>query len=141
MRRASRVASLTVVLLVGGCATIDPARDLQEAVALAGDSVGAAPRLLRSDDERREARATVQKILAEPLAIDDAVRIAVAYSPAMQASLHDGAARSAAAVQSARLPNPVFTFERLLRPGGLIADIKGIWRSTKLPEGRRRWQL
>jgi len=125
MRRASRVASLTVVLLVGGCATIDPARDLQEAVALAGDSVGAAPRLLRSDDERREARATVQKILAEPLAIDDAVRIAVAYSPAMQASLHDGAARSAAAVQSARLPNPVFTFERLLRreEGGIDKDI------------------
>ncbi len=33
------------------------------------------------------------------------------------------------------------TFERLLRPGGLIADIKGIWRTTTLPEGRRRWQL
>ena len=33
------------------------------------------------------------------------------------------------------------TFERLLRPGGLIADIKGIWRATKIPPGRRRWQL
>lgn len=125
MRRALRVASLTVVLLLAGCATIDPARDLREAAALAGDSVGVAPRLLRSDDERREARAEVQKILAGPLAVDDAVRIAVAHSPAMQASLYDGAARSAAAVQSARLPNPVFTFERLLRreEGGIDKDI------------------
>lgn len=33
------------------------------------------------------------------------------------------------------------TFERLVRPSGLIADIKGIWGKTKLPAGRRRWQL
>ncbi len=30
---------------------------------------------------------------------------------------------------------------RLARPGGLIADIKGIWRGRELPAGRRRWQL
>ena len=30
---------------------------------------------------------------------------------------------------------------RLTRPGGLIADIKGIWRGRDLPAGRRRWQL
>ncbi|MEP7262317.1 MAG: TolC family protein, partial [Usitatibacter sp.] len=38
-----------------------------------------------------------------------------AYSPALQAMLFEGAARSADATQSARLPNPIFTFERLLR--------------------------
>ncbi len=125
MTLASRVVSGALTVLLAGCATFDPARELQEASALAGDSVGAPPRLLRSDDERREARAAVQKILAEPLAADDAVRIAVAHSPAMQASLYDGVARSAAAVQSARLPNPVFTFERLLRreEGGIDKDI------------------
>ncbi len=30
---------------------------------------------------------------------------------------------------------------RLVKPGGLIADIKAIWRGQKLPEGRQRWQL
>ncbi len=30
---------------------------------------------------------------------------------------------------------------RLARPGGLIADIKGIWRGRALPAGRHRWQL
>ena len=33
------------------------------------------------------------------------------------------------------------TFARLLAPGGLVADIKGIWRGLKLPEGLRRWEL
>ena len=32
-------------------------------------------------------------------------------------------------------------FARLAAPGGLIADIKGIWRRAALPEGMRRWQL
>ncbi len=32
-------------------------------------------------------------------------------------------------------------FARLLRPGGLVADIKGMWRAVDLPEGLRRWVL
>jgi UDP-N-acetyl-D-galactosamine dehydrogenase len=32
-------------------------------------------------------------------------------------------------------------FARLARQGGLIADIKGIWRGTPLPDGIRRWSL
>ena len=33
------------------------------------------------------------------------------------------------------------TFSGLVQPGGLIADIKGMWRGTPLPEGMCRWQL
>jgi UDP-N-acetyl-D-glucosamine/UDP-N-acetyl-D-galactosamine dehydrogenase len=29
----------------------------------------------------------------------------------------------------------------LLRPDGLVADIKGMWRNTPLPPGLRRWTL
>jgi len=32
-------------------------------------------------------------------------------------------------------------FQALLKPGGLVADIKGMWRETPLPDGARRWQL
>lgn len=32
-------------------------------------------------------------------------------------------------------------FRSLVRPGGLIADVKNIWRSTPLPDELRRWQL
>ncbi len=31
--------------------------------------------------------------------------------------------------------------ERLLNPGGLLADIKGMWREVTLGEGYRRWSL
>ena len=29
----------------------------------------------------------------------------------------------------------------LLKPAGLLADVKGMWRETNLPRGTRRWQL
>lgn len=32
-------------------------------------------------------------------------------------------------------------FARLVRPGGLVADIKGMWRTVDLPDDRRRWTL
>lgn len=30
---------------------------------------------------------------------------------------------------------------RLVRPGGLVADVKGMWRDLRLPEGYGRWTL
>jgi UDP-N-acetyl-D-glucosamine/UDP-N-acetyl-D-galactosamine dehydrogenase len=32
-------------------------------------------------------------------------------------------------------------FRRLLRDGGLVADLKAMWRAAELPPGLRRWQL
>jgi UDP-N-acetyl-D-galactosamine dehydrogenase len=32
-------------------------------------------------------------------------------------------------------------FTRLLRPGGMVADVKGMWRGIDLPPHIRRWQL
>ena len=33
------------------------------------------------------------------------------------------------------------TFESLLTPGGLVVDVKDMWRGTALPDGARRWTL
>jgi UDP-N-acetyl-D-glucosamine/UDP-N-acetyl-D-galactosamine dehydrogenase len=33
------------------------------------------------------------------------------------------------------------TFEKLLKPGGLVADVKAMWRGVHLPAGVRRWEL
>ncbi|HUC62768.1 MAG TPA: nucleotide sugar dehydrogenase [Alphaproteobacteria bacterium] len=32
-------------------------------------------------------------------------------------------------------------FARLVKPGGLVADVKGLWRKAELPAGIRRWEL
>lgn len=116
-------AALAAALALAGCATVDADRDVGQAAALASGASGASPKLLRSERERSEARAQVDALLAQPLAMDDAVRIAVAHGASLQATLFDGVARSAAAAQSARLPNPVFTFERLVRRDEHGADL------------------
>ncbi len=36
---------------------------------------------------------------------------------------------------------PLAEFERLLEPGGLIADIKAMWRGLEKPQYLRKWQL
>ena len=33
------------------------------------------------------------------------------------------------------------SFSKMVAPGGLVADIKGLWRHIDLPEGMRRWNL
>jgi UDP-N-acetyl-D-glucosamine/UDP-N-acetyl-D-galactosamine dehydrogenase len=33
------------------------------------------------------------------------------------------------------------TFEKLLKPKGLVADVKAIWRHLELPSGMTRWEL
>jgi len=32
-------------------------------------------------------------------------------------------------------------FARLIRQGGMIADVKGMWREAELPDGARRWEI
>jgi hypothetical protein len=29
----------------------------------------------------------------------------------------------------------------MVKPGGLVADIKGMWRKVKMPAGLQRWRL
>jgi outer membrane protein TolC len=104
-------------LLVSGCASLDIDRDLESAPGTT---------LRATEGERDAARAAVGKILAKPITAEDASRIAVAFSPSFQVMLAEAAARSAEVIESTRLPNPVFTFERLVRgeDGGADKDIK-----------------
>ena len=115
MSLALRVVTLALAGILAGCASLEADRNLADADALARETAGASPRLLRSDADRSEARAEVDRLLADSLGADEAVRIAVGYGASLQASLFEGAARSAAATQSARLPNPIFAFGRLVR--------------------------
>lgn len=122
-RMASRSIAFGALVLLGGCATTAIDDNFRQAQRLSGDQYGTELKWLRTDDARREAQANVDQLLGKPLAADDAVRIALAHSPSLQAMLFEGAARSAAATQSARLPNPVFTFERLVKNEGSERDL------------------
>jgi len=124
-RGAPRTLALAaaVTLLASGCASLKMDDNFGEAARYSREHGGAEARWLRDDASRRDTAAAVEHMLAQPLSADDAVRIALGYSPAFQALLADSAAASADATAGARLPNPVFAFERLVRREGGEAEL------------------
>ncbi len=103
------------VLALTGCASTAIDRNFEATRQFGREQFATDLRWLTTDEARGQAQADVDARLAQPLGADDAVQIALAYSPAFQAMLFEGAADTVSAVQSARLPNPVFAFERLVR--------------------------
>lgn len=106
------------VALLAGCASSAIDRNFSDVQSMTHSRLGTEVKWLRSDQARQQAAKDVAETLAKPLGPDDAVRVALAHSPALQAALFEGAAASATATQGARLPNPIFTFERLARGEG-----------------------
>ena len=118
-------------LALAGCAGTQIDRNFSDLQQQGRESLGADVKWLTTDDARRQAQVDVDGLLAQPLDGDGAVRIALAYSPALQAMLYDAAATSASATQSARLPDPVFAFERLARNVGGMQELE-ITRSLSM---------
>ena len=125
MIRHAGSSAIAAALLLSGCASTELDRQARDLDAYAQQNWNAPATLAASADDRQRAAGQVRQLLAQPLSGDDAVRVALAGSPAFQAMLADGVAASAAASQSARPANPVFTFERLVRreDGAVDLDI------------------
>jgi outer membrane protein TolC len=97
-------------LLLAGCASTAVQHNLDETNAFSTREVGQEVQLQTTAEARATAESKARALLAEPLTADGAVQIALGYSPAFQRLLADSAAASAAATQSARLPNPIFAY-------------------------------
>jgi outer membrane protein TolC len=125
MTRPYVFVALLFAFVQSGCASLSIDRNISDGVALAHEKESVAPTLRWSDAQRDRARAEVDKLLESPLSVDDAARISVAFSRSFQEMLFESSARSAGATQSARLPNPIFTFEHLIRrqDGNVDKDI------------------
>jgi len=66
------------------------------------------------------------------------------YGERLMPSLDGATGYDAVVGAVAHAPYCAFTaeaFGELVRPGGLVADIKGIWRGVALPDGLGLWQL
>ena len=131
VRRRLGVLALAAAAL-SGCAGTAIDANLNDVQRVSRDRLGTELKWLNTEDARRQAQADVNAALAKPLAADDAVRIALAYNPSLQAALAEGAASSALATQSARLPNPVFAFERLVRRDGDVRELE-LTRAISVP--------
>ena len=117
MNAAARAALAATALLLAGCASTAIDDNFAAVDRFSRERLGSEVRWLKSGEDRQTMTREVDELLAAPLAGDDAVRIALGYSAAFQSVLAEAAVSSAEATRSARLPNPVFTFERLVRDG------------------------
>ncbi|HYP70986.1 MAG TPA: TolC family protein [Variovorax sp.] len=106
-------ASMAAMLLLAGCASVGIDDALKDANDRASQFTQGQLGLARTQDARDRRSELAAELLAQPLSQDDAVRLALANSPALQALLADGWAELAAANQASRMPNPVFSFERM----------------------------
>ena len=122
MRRVALAAAVSLGL--AGCASTAIDRNFNDVQELSRKTLGAEVKWLTTEEQRRQAQADVDALFTQPLDGDGAVRISLAHSPALQAMLYEAAANSAAATQSARLPNPVFAFERLARHIGGLQELE-----------------
>ncbi len=117
------IGVIAAAMLVSGCATV-PERAID--VSAVNELTQREPVVMRKTaNEQAEARRAAESLLQAPLSREDAVRLAIRLSPAFQSMLAESAAQTAAATQSARLSNPIFTFERLARreDGAIDLDI------------------
>jgi len=70
----------------------------------------------------------------------DAAEAKSSYGLSLLPALPNGAAYDCLVGAVPHAAYHAFRFASVLKPGGLVADIKGLWRDVALPEGLRRWQ-
>ncbi|WP_137895346.1 TolC family protein [Ramlibacter sp. 2FC] len=110
----SRCALTALALLaLSGCAGVSLEQSLSRTNEEAASFTGGRLALAATSEERAAYRKTAAELLSRPLEQKDAVQLALANSPSLQALLAQHGADSARAAQAGRLPNPVFSFERL----------------------------
>ena len=117
--RTLRLVPLAAAVLLAACAPLQTRQSLQATNAIVQPHTGQPVQLLRDDAQQQHAQTQIDALLRQPLTADDAVRVALLGSPALQALMAQAQADSATSTQRARLANPVFGFERLLTGGGV----------------------
>ena len=85
-RRTFRLAAcVAAVSWLAGCASVSIDEAVQETNQAAPGFTQGQLTLARSDEQRQARADAAQQLLAKPLSMDDAVRLALANSPALQA--------------------------------------------------------
>ena len=114
MTSAMRLTAIAIATtFLAGCASVGIDDALKETNVNAQQFTGGKLELSRTQEQRDRRAALTQELLTKPLAQTDAVQLALANSPSVQALLAQSWGDIAAANQTSRLPNPIFRFERM----------------------------
>ena len=113
MMMLARFGTTTVAALVlAACAGVDFEQTVAETNLTAQSFTAGKLELGRSELQRQSRQELSALLLETPLSMDQAVQLALANSPAVQALLAQSWADLAAADQAGRLANPLFSFGR-----------------------------
>lgn len=117
----NRLAPIPFALLatLAGCATVMPDGGFDAVAAAARERIGTAPALSVDPAARQALDATLANLLAAPLDVDGAVRLALLNHPGLQAAYRDVGIAQADLVQASRLQNPALDFKRSAGGGQL----------------------
>lgn len=114
MNRVLRLTAVAVVAAVlAGCASVGIDEAVQDTNSSAQQFTGGKLELSRTQEQRERRAALSQELLAKPLSQANAVQLALTNSPSVQALIAQSWGDIAVANQFSRLPNPIFTFERM----------------------------
>ena len=114
-RRARLVLVVAAATSLAGCASFSPDGGFAPVEQTAQERLGKEVRWARSDADREAIARRVDALLARPLAMDDAVQLALLNNRGLQAAFFELGIGEAELVQASRLPNPGFGFARLTR--------------------------
>ncbi|MEJ5989082.1 TolC family protein [Ramlibacter sp. PS3R-8] len=138
--KLAAAAAAAAAIVLAGCAAPNMQDAMGEANELAGSVSGDVRAELQRDAAQRESASRLaSELLAKPLTMDGAARLAVANSPAFQAALAQSWGEIATAQQRGLPGGLVFSFERLregadLELGRLLSV--GLFDLITLPQRR-----
>lgn len=142
--RFAALASACAAAMLAGCAAPDMDAALQQANAEVTAVAPAPATLARDEEQRRAAERLAADLLADPLTMEAAVRLALAHSPAFQATLAEAWGELAAARQRGLPGGVVFSFEHLRAGGdleiGRLLSV-GLFDLLTLPQRQAVYQL
>lgn len=104
---------MATALALSACTTVNMKDDLGQVNGQYSSFTAGNAQLFMNAEEQQQAREQAEALLAKPLDMASAVKVALLNSPDFQRVLAMHWAQASAAAQGGRLGNPVFTFERL----------------------------
>lgn len=113
MQQRSLLPIAFASLLLSACATLSPDGEIDAVSTMTVERTGFAVQRATSGRDQAAVDASVEKLLAEPLSAESAVRVALLNNRSLQVSLAELGVSEADMVQAGRLRNPGFSFGRL----------------------------
>jgi len=121
-RTKALASGVCIAFLLGGCATVDPARSFSQVQEKLATRLEGEVNWKAGAPDAPGARAALDRLLAQPLSADDAVRIALLNNRHLQADFERLGIAQADLVEAGLLENPVLSLNLFYGDTGAITE-------------------